>query len=1108
MKNLLTGMLISKKKHPEGNFIFKEDIQKTVRVMKATSLFLLLGIYGASASTYAQTARLNVEAQGEQISEVLKDIEEQSEYTFVYDVNELDLNRRVSISAQDASVNEVLDKLFSGAKIKYVVTDRHIALYAVTDKVQQNSDKKTITGTVVDKDGIPVIGANIVEKGTTNGTVTDLDGKFSLRVTPGATLQISYIGYNTQELKVGEKSVYNITLKEDAEALDELVVVGYGTQKKTDLISAITSVKGEDLLEQPVPRVDQLLRGRVAGMQVVQTNGTPGASSSIRIRGGNSLSASNEPLYVIDGFVDAGDLNSLNPSDIESIEVLKDATSTAIYGARGSNGVILITTKRGKEGKATLDVEASYGWQKLPRKIDLLSASEYAEYLNKIAVMNGTNIPYSDISKVQGVDWQDLLYRTAPVYNINLSTRGGTEKIKYLISVNHFDQEGILISSGFNRTTFRTNVDAEIKPWFSLGTTVNLSYEYNDVATFPSNGSNYEMAVYGIGMSPIGSAINEDGSYNYTESSRPIGRNPLAESLLPTDEKHGYRLLNNSYIQFKLEDHWVWRSTLGVKWNYDREDYFSPRKGSYQEQSNSAKAITAESVDLLTEHTLTYSLKKNSHSFSILGGFTAQKGHDKGLSAEVSNFPNDITGFYDLNSAQLRDVVTSGYHNWGYMSYLSRINYSYHDRYLMTIVARYDGSSRFSEGNKWAFFPSASLGWRITEEAFMKHQKVIDDLKLRVSYGRVGNQAIDIYSTQSLYSSNSTILGGSQIVTYKPSEVPSPDLTWEKTDQFDAGIDFSLFDSKLKGSFDYYLKKTKDLLWEISVPSYIGQSTQLQNLGSLRNTGVEFSLDASLINNENWIWNVNFNISTNKSKVLSLGPDKEKYVGEHWGGYYSSILRVGEPVGLFYGQVYEGVLTQQEIDAGHLNARPGDAKFKDIPDDPNNSTIIGNANPDFFGGFGSTVSYKGISLNLFFQYSVGNDVLNLNSAYFLPGNASVNCYRDLAQQIWTPENPNTNVARPQNNYIYAVDTRFVENGSFLRLSSLTLSYDFPKHLLSPIGFSAAKLYFTGNNMFNICDYRGYDPEVSLYSDSPILKGYDWGQYPMNRSFVFGLKFTL
>lgn len=505
---------------------------------------------------------------------------------------------------------------------------------------------------------------------------------------------------------------------------------------------------------------------------------------------------------------------------------------------------------------------------------------------------------------------------------------------------------------------------------------------------------------------------------------------------------------------------------------------------------------------------MTYSLKNDRHSFSILGGFTAQKGNDRGLSVEVSNFPNDITGFYDLNSAQLKNTVTSGYHNWGYMSYLSRINYSYRDRYLLTLVARYDGSSRFAENNKWAFFPSASLGWRITEESFMKQQRAINDLKLRLSYGRVGNQAIDIYSTQSLYSSSSTILGNSEVVTYKPSEVPSSDLTWEKTDQFDLGIDFSFINSRMKGSFDYYLKRTKDLLWEISVPSYIGQSTQLQNLGSLKNAGVEFSIDASLIENKDWSWNINFNISTNKSKVLSLGPDKEKYVGEHWGGYYSSILKVGEPIGLFYGQVYEGVLTQEEIDKNNLDARPGDAKFKDIPDDPNNSTIIGNANPDFFGGFGTTVGYKGVSLNMFFQYSVGNDVLNLNSAYFLPGNANVNCYRDLAKQIWTPENPNTSVARPENNYIYAVDTRFVEDGSFLRLSSLTIAYDFPKKILLPIGFSAAKLYFTGNNLFNICDYRGYDPEVSLYSDSPILKGYDWGQYPMNRSFVFGLKFTL
>lgn len=1097
------------------NILYKERKITLIVCSRLQVALLCLILFTASIQqTFAalpQNQKITLNLQDVTLKEAFETIRKQSDYIFFFETGDVDTRQKVSLQMSSESINDVLNQVLKGKGLKYEIKNKHIIIKPekAPQPTQSSRQSGTISGTVTDEKGEPIIGANIMVKGTTNGTVTDLDGKFTLQATPGDILEISYIGYNPLQIKAGTQTTLSIKMTEDTQNLEEVVVVGYGTQKKSDLISAISSVRGQDLIEQPVPRVDQLLRGRVAGMQVVQSNGTPGTSSSIRIRGGNSLSASNEPLYVIDGFVDAGDLNSLNPNDIESIEVLKDATSTAIYGARGSNGVILVTTKRGKAGKATFDVEASYGWQKLPHKIDLLSATEYASYLNKVAQINGTTIPYADPSKVTGVDWQDELFRTAPVYNLNFSSRGGTEKIKYLVSVNHFDQEGIMIGSGFNRTTFRTNVDAEIKPWFSIGTTVSLSHEFHDLSTMPSDPDNhFEMAVYGVGMSPIGSAVNEDGSYNYTEPSRPTGRNPLAEALLPTDEKNGYYLLNNSYLQFKLDPHWVWKSTLGVKWNYQREDYFSPRKGSYLEKTNSAKALTSESQDLLTEHTLTYNLKKEVHSLSVLAGFTAQKGHDKGLNTEVSNFANDITGFHDLNAAQVKDKVESGYHNWGYMSYLSRINYAYDNRYLLTVVARYDGSSRFSEGNKWAFFPSVSVGWRITEEAFMKKQSVINDLKLRTSYGRVGNQAIDIYSTQYLFSSGSTILGGSQIVTYTPSEVPNPNLTWEKTDQFDLGVDFSLFNSRLSGSLDFYHKKTRDLLWKISVPSYIGQSTQLQNLGSLKNTGFELSLNASLIDNKDWKWDANFNISTNRSKVLSLGPDKYKYVGEHWGGYYSSILKVGEPIGLFYGQVYEGVLTQEEIDAKGLNARPGDAKFKDIKDDPNNSTVIGNANPDFFGGFGTTVSWKGLSLNAFFQYSVGNDVLNLNSAYFLPGNSAVNCYRDLAEQIWTPEKPNTSVARPSNEYIYAVDTRFVENGSFLRLSSLTLAYDLPMKWLSPIGFSAARVYATGNNLFNICNYRGYDPEVSLYSSSPILRGYDWGQYPMNRSFTLGIKFTL
>lgn len=1093
------------------NILLKEkNIPKNVRnkLFYACAICLLLFIHIPTLTAgVTQSGAITLHLREVTIKEALEAITRQSGYSFFLETGDVDTRKKITIEVTGKPIREVLDLVLKGQQVTYEVRNKHIILTSTrkNDTHGITQTVKKITGTVTDDKGEPVIGANIRIKGSSSGTVTDIDGNFTLDASPDAILVVTYIGYNPQQIKVGNQSAFRIKLHEDTQNLDEVVVVGYGTQKKSDLISAISSVRGKDLIEQPVPRVDQLLRGRVAGMQVVQSNGTPGATTSIRIRGGNSLSASNEPLYVIDGFVDAGDLNSLNPNDIESIEVLKDATSTAIYGARGSNGVILITTKRGKEGKATFDIEASYGWQTLPKKIDLLSTTGYASYLNKVAAINQTTVPYADPSKVTGVDWQDELFRTAPVYNVNLSSSGGTEKVKYLVSLNHFDQDGIMVGSGFNRTTFRTNIDAEIKKWFSVGTSVSLSREYYDISTLPSD---YSLAVYGIGMSPIGAAVHPDGSYNYTDASRPLGRNPLAEALLPTDEKNAYYLLNNSYLQFKLGSHWTWRTTLGVKWNYKREDYFSPKKGSYQEKTNSAKAETIESQDLLTEHTLTYTLQKGVHSFTALGGFTAQKGKDKGLSTEVANFANDITGFHDLNSAQLKKSVKSGYHNWGYMSYLTRLNYAYDNRYLLTIVARYDGSSRFSEGNKWAFFPSLSAGWRITEEQFMKRQTVVNDLKLRASYGRVGNQAIDIYSTQSLFSSNSTIIGGEEVVTYKPSKVPNPNLTWEKTDQFDVGLDFAFLNSRLTGSLDYYHKKTRDLLWEISVPSYIGQSTQLQNLGALTNQGVEFSLNASLIDTKDFGWDASFNIATNKNKVLSLGPDKEKYVGEHWGGYYSSILRVGSPVGLFYGQVYEGVLTQQDIDAGNLTARPGDAKFKSIPDDPNNSTVIGNANPDFFGGLGTTFKYKGISLNAFFQYSVGNDVMNLNNAYFLPGNAGVNCYKDLAEKIWTPENPNTSVARPDNGYIYAVDSRFVENGSFLRLSSLTLAYDFGRSLLEPIGFSAARVYLTGNNLFNICNYRGFDPEVSLYSDSPILKGYDWGQYPMNRSFTIGIKFTL
>lgn len=848
----------------------------------------------------AQSQRITLNMRNVSVKQAMNKLTRSSGYAFVFSTKDINPDKHISVSATNSSLNDVIRQILRGqSRVSYIIKGKNIVVSRSKAHTRVSStsassfsalsvsqNQQIVTGQVVDTKGEPVIGASIKVKGTNQGTITNVNGRFSLNADDGRILVVSCIGYNDQEVKTTYAHPLQIILKERLKSLDELVVVGYGVQKRSDLISAISTVKGSELADQPVPRVDDLLRGRVAGMQVVQASGTPGSSTSIRIRGGNSLAASNEPLYVIDGFIDAGDLNSLNPNDIESIEVLKDATSTAIYGARGSNGVILITTKRGKAGKAALDIEASYGWQKLPRKIDLLSPVEYADYLNKIARINNTTPPYENPHNVQGVDWQDELYRTAPVYNLNLSSRGGSEKMKYLISVNHFNQEGILINTGFKRTIFRTSLDSEIKPWLNIGTTINLSHEYYNLSTLPTG---YEMAVYGIGMSPIGKARNDDGTYNYTEPSRPTGRNPLAEALLPTDEKNVYALLTNSYVQFKFNKHLIWKSTIGLKWNYAKEDYFQPKKGTYLEQVNSAKATTSQLVDMLTEHTLNYSLSTGMHSFTMLGGFTAQKGHTTGLSADVSNLVNDLTGFHDLNAAQTKNKVESGYQNWGYMSFLGRANYAFDNRYYLTAVMRYDGSSRFAKGNKWAFFPSVSLGWRITGEQFMRKQQVVDDLKLRASYGRVGNQAINIYSTQSFFSSGSTILGGKEVVTYKPNDVPNPNLTWEKTNQFDLGIDFSLFKSRLTGSIDYYHKKTVDLLWQISIPSFIGQSTQMQNLGSLKNDGFELALNGTIVDGKDWKLSANFNIATNKSKILSLGPDQFKYVGEHWGGYYSSI---------------------------------------------------------------------------------------------------------------------------------------------------------------------------------------------------------------------------
>lgn len=1148
MKNLLTGMLISKKKHPEGNFIFKEDIQKTVRVMKATSLFLLLGIYGASASTYAQTARLNVEAQGEQISEVLKDIEEQSEYTFVYDVNELDLNRRVSISAQDASVNEVLDKLFSGAKIKYVVTDRHIALYAVTDKVQQNSDKKTITGTVVDKDGIPVIGANIVEKGTTNGTVTDLDGKFSLNVTPGTTLQVSYIGYNTQELKVGEKSVYNITLKEDAEALDELVVVGYGTQKKVNLTGAVSQIEASDFVEdRPVVQLGQSLQGKVPGLQVSRSNGKPGEGYEFNIRGTTSLNEAS-PLILVDGV--EMDPNIVPPEDVESISVLKDASSAAIYGARAAFGVVLITTKKGKMGqKLSINYSNNFSWSKTtttPEKVDPVTQIKMGGYAwgnksgnydsywahsvktwvdlyetvaerNTYRIVDGIFYPIGDVNLV------DKLTETGFVQRHNISVNGGSETIAYYASAGLTQQDGILISDRdkYSRKNVNITVNTNITDWLSAQVNTGYIRSKNEFPYIP-NGESYLYSVCYLRPTFWLTGQNDINDL-------PYGFGPgLVELGAPNYEStDNYNLQIQGTIKplkgLEITGRYTFRSEVGDKFNHvNKYEVVDPESGAasyYKNEVNSLQRDNSKSnynvVDIWGQYE---TLIKNDHSLRFMLGYNQESYSFQNVWAKGEGLLSDNVP--SLNLAVGNTFVGDETLEWSTRSVFFRGNYDYKGKYLLEIVGRYDGSSKFPKNDRFTFLPSASVGWRVSEEKFMSWSRSkLDNLKLRFSYGKQGNQGIDPYAyipTLDITTAN-WIVSGKTPVVLTSGGIVSNNFTWESVKNMNIGMDFSMFNNKLNATLEYYIRRTNGMLMPGEVlPSVLGTDVPKENAADLRVNGWELSIGWNDKIGADFSYNISAIISDSKSVItkyanptgLITSHYEGEVLGEIWGYETDRFFTADDFITDVEGnRTYKDGIPTQDIIFDNYVPMPGDVKYKDLNKDgkvdygnntlsnPGDKKIIGNETPRYQFGLNLGIAYKNFDISAFFQ-GVGKRDLWIDNSLIFAFSESYESVFKQTSDVWTEENTNAYYPRPiaDRNWNRQVQTKYLQNAAYVRLKNLTIGYNLPTNILKKIYLTKVRLYVSGENLFTITGLpSGIDPEL----------GGNYA-YPFSRDFSLGI----
>jgi TonB-dependent starch-binding outer membrane protein SusC len=1006
-----------------------------------------------------------------------------------------------------------------------------------------NAQDRTVSGTIVDQeDNQPLSGVSVLVKGTSTGTTTDADGKFTVRVPAGKNqLEISYAGYQKQTIGIDRGNNVSLRLSKDLSELSEVQVVGYGVQKKSDLTGAISSIKGSELTQIATQRVDQAIQGRAAGVLVLNTDGQPGGNTTIRVRGMNSINGGNNALIVIDG-LQGGNLNSLNPNDIESIEILKDASATAIYGAQGANGVVLITTKLGKKGKPVIGYNYTFGLSQLRKKLDVMGAADYAKTINAARMtQNGsgaTPVPIFTDAQIAayeqngGTDWQDVIYRTAPMHNHELSIGGGTDNLKYLVSGGYLDQEGILVNSGYKRFSLRANLLADINNWASFGLNWAGSKENGNSPPYGSAdisflGNSVNVAPRWAPTEPV---YDENGNYwVHTPGYGPSDTwNPLASAIEPKINNNLIRNNLNAYLNFKILPGLSLKITGGANIDNTNNEVYHNLK-TYEGKQNTGLAVVTENTfrRFQNSNILTYDRDINKHHFSVTAVAEQQYSKFKFSSIRASKFTVDATGASDLGGAGL-SVLSSDENERVLNSYLGRINYSYDDKYLLTASYRADGSSVFGQNNKWGYFPSASVAWRASEEEFISDLNIFSDLKLRASWGITGNQAISPYQTLARISSGANYpyngTEGTELGFFILNAA-NPDLKWESTEQTDIGIDFALFNGRLNVTADYYYKKTTDLLMPRGLPGYTGFSSIIDNVGSIENKGFEFTISGDPMVGR-LRWNSSFNISTNKNKVLDLGANDRIGYRTTKGGYSVNTpfmyLVEGEPFGQIYGFKYLGVWgTDKASEAASWGQLPGDRRFQDVNGDGEinikDLTVIGNAFPDFIFGWSNRFTYGNFDLNFLIQGSKGNDLFNMGRIRLeSPGEGSSARLLDR----WTPTNQDTDVPgfidektredAGLESHVNIPDqrlSRWVEDASYIRLKNIMLGYNLPSSLTRKANIKNLRVFVSATNLITITDYTGYDPETSAYNTNDAQIGVDFSNYPQAKFYNIGLNLS-
>jgi len=959
------------------------------------------------------------------------------------------------------------------------------------------AQKITVTGQVKDPSNEDVIGASVVEKGTTNGTMTDLDGKFSLTVSPKATLTITYIGYKSQEIAVKGSTTLNIVLQENAELLEEVVVIGYGSVKRKDVTTSVASVSTKDLDERPIISAAAAIQGKAAGVNVIQPNGEPGAGMVVRIRGNSSINASNDPLYVVDG-VPMTEINFLSPNDIESMQILKDASSAAIYGSRASNGVVLITTKAGAKGEAKINFSAQAGITEVGKQMNSLNVSQYKDLMNEIG---SVNLP--DGLKDE-TDWFDETYRTGVTQNYQLSVSNGTEKMKYFISGGYTKEDGIIKVAFYNRYNLRANLENQIRSWLKVST--NMAYsDYSSNGIISGQGANRAGVILSVINTPTYAKIwdeNNPGQY-YNNFYGANVTHPLENMSRTEDNRtNNNRLLGSANAEITFTPNLKFKSSVSIdRVYYHNTSFLDPIKTEYgRSQYGSATDNRSLSTIMVFDNILTYDKSIKKHNFNLMAGASGTTSKWSQTYQTVSHFLNgDIKTLNAGNKVEQGNGTTAS--EWAIMSYVGRLSYNFDSKYLLTANFRADGSSKLAPGNRWGYFPSVSAAWRMSSEEFMNDIKWINDLKIRGGWGQTGNQSgvgdYGYLQLRNITRQNWWETGKANALPItSPANMSNSELTWETTTQTNIGVDFTILNNRLTLTADAYYKYTTDLLMDVPLGPTASFSGIYRNEGEMENKGIEFGVNSkNLIGNFNW--DTDFNISFNRNKVKKFDTRQSYFYAQSTTGEYITKLAIGQPLGMFWGYVSDGV-----------NPETGDIIYRDIDKSgsvtPNDKTYIGDPNPDFTFGLTNNLSYKGFNLNIFFQGSVGNDIYNLSrmetegmydaknqstavlARWKIPGQIT-----DMPRAVASKDNLKTS-------------SRFVEDGSFLRLKTLTLSYNVTGKLLKKWNIGRLQPYFTAQNLLTFTNYKGFDPEVNQWGGSALVQGLDWGTYPQTKSYVFGV----